>query len=188
MRKQNLYHYLWYVYSFKSSSHKHQLMVFHWSLSDSKFPLFFTTLLSILADLNHAIVWVVSIYPLISILPIPLPILGWLPSATITITFMFQSFFNFRARSRYLSLFCLTSVLSDSQPQVLCWLSLGLVVIKWSVWISKSKRIFCVSYSRTDSKLCIYHLFAWSNLNFLYSSQWLPFPTQSTIILPLSSL
>ena len=41
-------------------------MVFHWSLSDSKSPQVFKTLLSILADLNNAIVWTVSTRPLIS--------------------------------------------------------------------------------------------------------------------------
>ena len=36
------------------------LMVFHWSLSDSKSPQVFRTLLCILADLNNAVVWPVS--------------------------------------------------------------------------------------------------------------------------------
>ena len=35
-------------------------MVFHWKLSDSKFPQVSKTLLSILADLNSAVVWMVS--------------------------------------------------------------------------------------------------------------------------------
>ena len=35
-------------------------MVFHWSLSDSKFPQVSRTLLSILADLNNAVVWVLK--------------------------------------------------------------------------------------------------------------------------------
>ena len=29
--------------------------------------------------------------------------------------------------------------------------------------------------SRTDSGLCIYHLFVWSNFNILYSSKWITF-------------
>ena len=41
-------------------------MVFHWSLSDSKSPYVSRTLLSILADLNDAIVWMVSTRPPIS--------------------------------------------------------------------------------------------------------------------------
>ena len=38
-------------------------MVFHWSLSESKFPQVSRTLLSILAVLNNAVVWMVSTYP-----------------------------------------------------------------------------------------------------------------------------
>ena len=38
-------------------------MVFHWSLSDSKSPQVSRTLLSILAVLNNAVVWMVSTRP-----------------------------------------------------------------------------------------------------------------------------
>ena len=41
-------------------------MVFHWSLSDNKSPQVSKTLLSILAYLNNAIVWIVSARPVIS--------------------------------------------------------------------------------------------------------------------------
>ena len=41
-------------------------MVFHWSLSDSKSPHVSRTLLSILTDLNNAVVWIVSTRPFIS--------------------------------------------------------------------------------------------------------------------------
>ena len=40
-------------------------MVFHWSVSDSKSPQVSRTLLSIRADLNNAVVWMVSTHPLI---------------------------------------------------------------------------------------------------------------------------
>ena len=40
-------------------------MVFHWSLSDSKSPQVFGTLLSIQTDLNNAVVSVISILSLI---------------------------------------------------------------------------------------------------------------------------
>ena len=43
----------------------------------------------------------------------------------------------------------------------------------------KSHRSLCVSFSRTGAGLCIYHLLAWSNLNFLHISQWITLPTQS---------
>ena len=88
-------------------------MVLHWSLSDCKSPQVSRTHLRILAVLSNAVVWVVS-----TRLPIskssrpfnnPLVIV---PNAPITIgtivTFMFHSFFNSLARSRYLSFFSLS--------------------------------------------------------------------------------
>ena len=53
----------------------------------------------------------------------------------------------------------------------------------WSVCISKSLWSSCISFSGTDDGLCIYHLFVWSNLNFLHNSQWIIFPTQSCHVL-----
>ena len=53
-------------YSFRSFSHQRYLVVFFWSLSDSKSHQVSRTLLSILADLSNAVVWVVYICPLIS--------------------------------------------------------------------------------------------------------------------------
>ena len=49
--------------------------------------------------------------------------------------------------------------------------------------MSKSHRSLCVSFSRTGAGLCIYHLLAWSNLNFLHISQWITLPTQSCLAL-----
>ena len=43
--------------------HRYQLIDFHWSLSDSKFPQVSRTLLSILAVLNNVVVWTVSTRP-----------------------------------------------------------------------------------------------------------------------------
>ena len=40
--------------------HKRKLVIFHWSLSDNKSPQVSSILLSILADLNNAVVWMVS--------------------------------------------------------------------------------------------------------------------------------
>ena len=90
--------------------HQHWLMVFHWSLSDNKFPQSSSTLLSVLAVLNHAVVWMVSIRqptskssslfnnPLVIVPKAPI-IIG------VIVTFMFYSFFNSLAKSRYLSFF-----------------------------------------------------------------------------------
>ena len=62
-------------------------------------------------------------------------------------------------------------------------MSARLAEIRWFVCISKSQRTLCVSFFWTDSGLCIYHLFIWSNLNFLHNSQWIKFPTQSCCVL-----
>ena len=85
-------------------------MVFYGSLSDSKSPQVSRILLSIKAVLSNAVIWMVSTRPFISkssstfINP-----LGTVPRAQIKIdtnvTFMFPSFFNSTANSRYLSLF-----------------------------------------------------------------------------------
>ena len=85
-------------------------MVSHWSLSDCKFPQVFKILLSIPADLNNVVVWMVSTRPLISKFSIPfLNSLVTAPRAPIiigiTVNFMFHSFFYSLARSRYLSFF-----------------------------------------------------------------------------------
>ena len=61
--------------------------------------------------------------------------------------------------------------------------SARLAKIRWPVCISKSQRMLYVSFSRTDSGLCIYHLFVWSNLNFLHNSQWITFRTQLCLVL-----
>ena len=108
---------------------------------------------------------------------------------------MFNSFFNSLARSRHISLFIFFqfySVVSwDSKVDtftdflfLLVIIRSGLLVeIRWSVCISKSHKSLCVSFSRIGAGLCIYHLLAWSNLNFLHISQWITLPTQSYLAL-----
>ena len=85
-------------------------MDFHWSLSDSKSPQVSRTLLSILVDLNNAVVRIVSVRLPLSIFSRPfIEPLAIVPSARtricITVTLNFHSFFSFLARSKYLSLF-----------------------------------------------------------------------------------
>ena len=104
-------------------------------------------------------------------------------------------FFNFLARSRYLYFFSLFSVLPCDQLERLCLLfsrfsflltitrSGHLAKIRGSVCIWKSQRILRVVFSMTDSALCIYNLFTWSNLNFLHNSQWITLPRQSCLVL-----
>ena len=55
--------------------------------------------------------------------------------------------------------------------------------IRWLVCMLKSHRNSCVSFSRTHAGMCIYHLFVWSNFNFLHISQWFILPTQSCLVL-----
>ena len=55
--------------------------------------------------------------------------------------------------------------------------------IRWSVCMLKSHRSLCESFSRTGARLCIYHLFVWSNWNFLHISQWITLSTQSCLAL-----
>ena len=114
----------------------------------------------------------------------------------VTVTWMFHCFFNSQARSRYLALFSpsfsftLCSVRTAKSHYLVGSLFLStmnrtghLAEIRWSVCISKSLWILCFSFSRTNSVLCIYHLFIWSNLNFLYNSQWITLSTQSYLVL-----
>ena len=82
-------------------------MIFHCSLSDSKFPQVSRTLLSILAVLNSVVLWMASTCPLISKSSSPFnnPLVT-LPKAPITtgiiVTFIFHSFFQFPSKMRVL--------------------------------------------------------------------------------------
>ena len=98
------------------TSFSHQQMVFHWSLSNTK-PLQVTrTFPSIIADLNNAVVQMVSARLSNASGPFTKP-LRIVPSTTITIgitiTFMFHNFFSSQARSKYLSLFLFSIPLCD---------------------------------------------------------------------------
>ena len=105
---------LWHINHFKLFNARSTLyiywMVFHWSLIDSKSPQVSRTLLSILAVLSNAVIWILSTRPPTSKSSRPFnnPLVI-VPKAPITIdtivTFMFHSFFNSLARSRYSSLF-----------------------------------------------------------------------------------
>ena len=139
-------------------------MVFHWSLSDSMSQ-DFMTLLSILANLNNAVVLMVSTCPLISksssLFTNPL---GIVPSApitiSITITFMFHSFILVLQQGLDINLsFCfllilLCGLLRGQYPlfsrfSFFCWLSLGLVIglRLGDLFISQNPRELCASHS-----------------------------------------
>ena len=61
------------------------------------------------------------------------------------------------------------------------WPSLDPVKIWGYFYISKPQRILWVTFPRTGSALCIYHLFVWSNLNYWHNSQGITFPTHSCL-------
>ena len=85
-------------------------MVFHWNLIDRKSDQISRTLLGILAYLNNALIWMVSILPPISdpFSPLSKPS-RTIPSTPITIgitvLLMFYSFLSSLARSKYLAHF-----------------------------------------------------------------------------------
>ena len=162
-------------------------MVPHWSLSDNKSPQVSRTLHSILADLKNAAIWIISSRSVISKSSGPCTnslVTG--PSAPITIgitvTFMFNSFsIPWQGLVIYHS-FPFLSVLLSGQPGkqnpqfgkffffsffLTITRSGRLTEIRSSVSISKSQRNLFVSFSRTDSGLCLYPLFVWSHFNFL---------------------
>ena len=176
-------------------------MVFLWSLSNSKSPQVSRTLLSILVILNNSVAWMVSTHPPTSKSSIPFsnPLVT-VPNAPITIgiivTCMFHSFFNSLARSRYLSFFShsFSFILWSARTakSTILQIPFFLLIIIWSgrlakirrcICTSKYHRSLCVSFSSTGAGLCIYHLFVWSNFNFLHISQWITLPTQSCLVL-----
>ena len=161
-------------------------MVFHQSLSDSKSLQVSRAHLNILVDVNNVVVWMVSSCPLISKSSSPFTNpLEIVPSAQTTIdiiiTFMFHSFFSSHSLWRYLFLFSpsfnFTLWFAGTASQLFArfpfifFFFFDYHKIRWSVCMVKSQRSLCVSFSRTDSWLCIYPLSVSSNLNSLHNSQ-----------------
>ena len=153
-------------------------MVSHMSMSGSKSTQVTRTLLSILVNVNNAVVSMVSTRPLISESSNPFnnPLVA-VPKAPITIgiivTFMLQ-FFQFPSKVRVFILFFYRFSFNFIQWSARTAKSIILQVlfllvdyfkvwsflseIRWSVCMSKSHRMLCL-FSRTDSGLCIYHWF-----------------------------
>ena len=177
-------------------------MVFHWSPSDSKSTQVSRTLLSIISDLNNAVAWTLSTRLPIShssrslakpsgIIPSTQNIVG------ITVTFMLYSsgkvqvlvsrflWFSFKKVSKKLVKSTIRQVLFSFFFSLLLIRTRPgcLVMIRGSVCISKSQKILFVSFSRTNSGLCIYHLAVCPNFKFLHNSQWISFPTQLCLVL-----
>ena len=209
-----------YPYScFPSHFYFPLFFLFEFFPSDSKSPQLSRILLSILSDLNSAMVWMVLILPLISNSSRPISnLLGTVLRTVIviTVTFMFHSLFSSLARSYYLFIFSLSFIfpfpffyfhfhrqnLEDGKFSFCLCLSLSLsslffflfcfvfvfvlfFFVLFFLLISFWSRLpdFYVSFSRTDSGLCIHYLLIWSKLNLLRNSQRITFPTQSFLVL-----
>ena len=130
------------IYSFRVFLHQCQLMVFHWSLNDSKSPQVSRTRLRILVVLSNAVIWIVSTRPPTSKYFRPFNnLLVTVPKAPITIvTFMFHSFFQFSSKVEVLILlftaFQFYSVVSRDSKVENFANSLFLLLIKPGHWPS----------------------------------------------------
>ena len=181
-------------------------MVFHWSLSDSKSPQVSRTLLSILAVLKNAVVWMVSTRPLTSKSSSPFsnPLVT-VPNALITIgifvTCMFHSFFQFSSKVEVLiflfTFFQFYSVVSrDSKVNyfansfflLLIIIKSGLLPgIRWSFCMLKS-RYYYYYYNLLLYNFSFSALFAdmWIGLisNWLYSRVSVPLHLKRIVYSP----
>ena len=159
------------------------------------------TLLSILAVLSNAVIWIVSTRPPTSKSSMPFnnPLVI-VPKAPITIgtivTFMVRSFSIPSKVEVLIPLFTFfqfySMVSRDSKvynwANYLFFLSIiirsGLLAeIKWSVCMSKAHRSVCLSFSWTGAGLSICHLLVWSNFNSLHISKRITLPNQSCLAL-----
>ena len=131
-------------------------MVFLWRLSDSMSPQVSRTLISILAVLNNGVVWMVSTRSLTSKSPMPFnnPFVT-VPKSLITIgiivIFMFLSFFNSLARSRYLSFFSHTFSFilwsAGTAKSTILLILFFLLIILRSGLLAEIRRSVCMSKS-----------------------------------------
>ena len=100
-------------------------MVFHWSLSNSKFPQVSRIFLRILVDLDNTIVWIIPARPLNFKTSSPftkhLEIVSSAPiTIECTVTFKSYSFFSPLARFKYVSLFSLSLIFALWQQVSSC--------------------------------------------------------------------
>ena len=169
-------------------------MVFHWNLSESKFPQASRTLLSILVVLSNVVVWMVSTRP--PNYKSSSPSTKSINHDWYTRHFHVRKFFQFFSKVLVLMLlftfFQFYSVVRwdskvynfESSLFLLIIIMSGILAkIMWSVCMLKSHRSLYLSFFRTAARLCIYHLFVWSNFSFLYVSQWITLPTQSCLVI-----
>ena len=134
-------------------------MVFLWCLNDGKSPQVSRTLLSVLVNLNNAVVWMVSTHPLISRSSSPFNnSLVTVPRALITIgtilTFIFYPFFQSPNKAKVLHFLStlLIGQLGQQSPQFGKFSFLLLVIvrsgrladIKWSICASNFQMSNCL--------------------------------------------
>ena len=146
------------TYFFRVLSHQRSLIVFHWSLSDSKSPQVSRTLLSILTVFNNAVVLIVPTRPPTTNSSSPFNnALVTMPNALITIgiigmivTFMFHSFFNSHSKLKVLILlftfFQFYSVISRDSKVYNFPSSLFLLITNIIIIIIMSCRHFSLSF------------------------------------------
>ena len=155
-------------------------MVFHWSLSDSKSPHVSSTLLSMGTDLNNNVVWMVSTRPLTSMSSSPytnpfVTVLSTPITNDISVTFKFNSFLkSLRSHLSLSFLFVLPCGQPEWQRTLYSRFSFFVDYHK-VIWprlndpfVFKIAKDLKVSFSKTDSGLCINYLFEWSSLNFFW--------------------
>ena len=159
-------------------------MVFHLSLNNSKSLQVSRTLLSILANLNNAVVWMVSTLTLISKSSNPcINSLLTVPKALITIciivTLMFHSFFNSLERSRYISFFSLSfnftlwsaGTAKSTIQQVLLFFFFFFFFFGWfgrlakiRHKVSQNPRGICVSHFPGQMLACAYNISSYGKI------------------------
>ena len=161
-----------------SYSHQRYLMAFHWSLINRKSPQISRTLLSILVDLNNAVVWIVyaphfisrSSRPFIN----PLMVVRRGIRINITMTFIFHCYFSSLASSKYLSFFSLSfgfTRWSAGTVKSTIWHFLFFLLSIWSFVGDYMIRLYLkIPEKFFHSGLYIYLEFILTNSNFLHNS------------------
>ena len=163
-------------------SHQCLLVVFHWSLNDIESPQVTRTLLSILDDLNNAVVWMfftrrlifkssyICTNPSVTVPCVPITI-------GIIVTFMFHSFFQFSSKVQVLififtffqfySVFSRDSQISNLGSSLFCCLSLCLVV--WprfsDPFVCQNPRGDCASHSPGNILGCAYIIYSYGQIS-----------------------
>ena len=153
------------------------------------------TLLSILADINSSVIWMISIHLPISKFSSHFPIpLETVPCASITVgitvTLMLHRFLSSRTRSKYLFLFSLSFIFTlwpagiakftirQIPTPIFCYRSLGLVFRPEfnNLFVSQNPVNFMRFIHQDGFSFFMYHLVVWLDFTLLHCSQFIIFP------------